>query len=132
MIRPEDLRIGNWALFPIGKNGTPKKVTARTIVEQCQADMARAVYLKPIPLTEEILVKAGFERRDSSTCTQWHIGINEITHDWLFSLTWLERPDLINAPDAPFFLNGRFTIHFVHDLQNLYYALTKQELQIEL
>lgn len=84
-----------------------------------------------IPISEEWLLKFGFERRDSSTCTQWFIGMNDLTHDWLFDLTWLENPVLINAPDAPFYRNGKHTIYFVHQLQNLYFALNQTELVLQ-
>ena len=87
-------------------------------------------FVEPIPLTEEWLVKFGFEKRESSTCSEYHIGVNEITHDWLFSITWLKEPETINAPNAPFYRNGRHVLYYVHQLQNLYFALTGEELTI--
>ena len=87
-------------------------------------------YFKPIPLNEEMLLKLGFEVRESSVCKEYYIGLNDITHDWLFSITWLEKPELINAPNAPFYRNGKHTIYYVHQLQNLYFALTGEELDI--
>ena len=87
--------------------------------------------IKGVPLTEDWLVKFGFECKESSTCKLWHIGINDLTHDYLFDLTWLIKPELINAPDFPFYKNGRHTIYFVHQLQNLYFALTGIELKID-
>lgn len=88
-------------------------------------------WFEPIPITEEWLLKIGFEFLESSSCKHWHIGINDITHDWLFDLVWLKKPQLIDAPDAPFYRNGRHNIYYVHQLQNLYFALTGEELEIK-
>ena len=85
----------------------------------------------PIPLTEDWLLKFGFERKDSSTCVQWWNGINEITHDWLVDLIWLKEPERIGAPNFPFYRNGKHTIYYVHQLQNLYFALTGEELCVK-
>ena len=127
MIDPKELRIGNLVLVQSRKLATDiSDVLAidKIVPQSCTR-------YHPIPITPEWLERFGFEKRESSTCVEYYIGINDITHDWLFSLTWLLRPELINAPIAPFYRNGRHTIHYVHQLQNLYFALTGKELTIK-
>jgi hypothetical protein len=80
-----------------------------------------------IPLTEEWLVKFAFkrERTRSDIVTDWFIGENPVTMDWMFNIVW------IDGCDYPFFKNGYHQIKFVHSLQNLYFALTGQELTLQ-
>ena len=78
-------------------------------------DMA---HYKPIPLTEEWLLKFGFENYDSLK-----FSINDLLvvdlHDFTFG---------VNRFDVCW-LDNKNTIH-VHQLQNLYFALTGKELEI--
>ena len=76
----------------------------------------------PIPLTEEWLIKLGFEsgtdnngtlpvfRKGKYTFARW--GRNK----WQF---WINTVDIYNSPQ------------YVHQLQNLYFALTGGELKME-
>lgn len=77
--------------------------------------------LHPIPITEEALVKMGFEKRGND----WHIGFNPITHDWLFYIVWLD------GYESPFYKNGHHHIKYIHQLCNLYHSLTQTELTHE-
>ena len=78
---------------------------------------------EPVELTPEWLEKFGFKKRATvAHSTQWFIGLNPINQDWLFDILWLD-----NEP-APFYRNGYFMIKHVHQLQNLYNALTGEEL----
>ena len=92
-------------------------------------DGFRGVDLKklfPIHLTEDWLLKFGFTKRSTSNnCNKWFKGENPVTHDWLFSLVWL-----VGHP-TPFYQNGYHMIKYVHQLQNLYYALTGEELCLQ-
>ena len=83
--------------------------------------------IEPILLTEEWLLKFGFETRvTSGHSVQYFIGINPITRDWLFDILWLE------GYKYPFYRNGHFEIQYLHQLQNLYFALTNEELTYDL
>lgn len=136
-ISANELRIGNWV---IGEYGKPEKIISmypsyaeyifniESQTEGMHEYESSVIYgtelskIKPIPLTPEILEKAGFKKKD----VDWHIGQNPITHDWLFWVTWLD------GYDHPFYRNGYHKIKYVHQLQNLYYCLTGGELNIEL
>lgn len=134
MIKANELRVGNLLEYHVNEEGMTWEPTAidHQDIAWCTTDEDNFNKVhRPIPLTEDWLLKLGFEVRESSTCKEWYIGMNEITHDWLFSITWLDRPELINAPNAPFYRNGRHALRFVHQLQNLYFALTGKELEIK-
>jgi len=78
--------------------------------------------IKPIPLTEEWLLKLGFEegkenagtlkcfRKGKYTIAKW------IGDKWQF---WMNTVDVYNSPQH------------VHQIQNLYFALTNTELTIK-
>ena len=67
----------------------------------------------PIPFTNEWLDRFGFEKRDNSNW--WHKG--NFTY-WQDQNTWYWRMEAIN-PDLT---------RYVHQIQNLYYSLTGEEL----
>lgn len=130
MIQPHELRIGNY-------------VTQKTLgiikITGIDEDYIYTTYdnsdyyfksskINPIPITEDELIKLGFEKRESLSYNDWYIGINPITRDWLFYITWLKNPESINAPNVPFYKNGFHKLTYIHELQNLYFALTNQEL----
>jgi hypothetical protein len=110
MIRPEDLRIGNW------------------LQDQSGYFKVRAIELgvtfldEPIPLTEEILVKAGFKKYIVVGKTIFYLEM----HGKIVLGYWL----IDGAVNVGEFILAK--VEFLHDLQNLVYALTKQELTIDL
>lgn len=75
-------------------------------------------YNEAIPLTEEWLVKLGFKKYNDSNC--W-----KLPNNWyLFHNT--EKDEIL---DVGFYWGELYTkIEAVHQLQNLYYAITKKEL----
>jgi hypothetical protein len=79
---------------------------------------------EPIPLTPEILVKAGFENKSSTTDYIFEYGQFIIggTRKRLFPSVWGED-GLQDYGDL---------IEYVHQLQNLYFALTGKELTFDL
>ena len=131
MIQPNELRLKN-----IVKNPRYFKEWGQHLYQTveciCGKDIGTnkedwdADFLEPVELTPDILEAAGFGVRDNGTSKDYHIGENEITHDWLFYLVWL------NGFQYPFYRNGRHEIKYLHQLQNLYYCLTGDELQIDI
>ena len=86
---------------------------------------------QPIKITEEWLLSFGFEKREQGVCNYFHIGTNPVTHDWLFDLVWLKECRNTDKYEGfPFYKNGRFVIKYVHQLQNLFFALTQEELKL--
>lgn len=85
-----------------------------------------------IPLTEEWLVKLGFEKWNEPS-KNLHIDAWQIPKSARFDIDWIEgklylksRYDQENLP-----AQWMPQIKFVHQLQNLYFALTQTELNTE-
>lgn len=113
MIEPRELRIGNLLYIQTGATSLcPIEITGLDIYDQFKGFIPS---LQPIPLTEEWLVKFGFEKKrgwdDSPFYKKNDVDIY-IVSDKSFT----------NELDVP--------IKHVHQLQNLYYALTGEELPI--
>jgi len=111
MIQPNELRIGNWLQTERGYFFKMEHIPDTKL-----GDYSR---IYPIPLTPEILKKAGFvcvvdnhewELRDHS----FYIVKKALSNN-LNNYRWMQTD-----------------LAYLHQLQNLYFALTGEELQIEL
>lgn len=103
-MKAAELRIGNY----YDDNGVVQTVTANTILEVWEAERA---WCKPIPLTEEWFKKLGGSFRFAK----------EFICDWQNGFVTIEE-----------YGEGEFAlkhIKYVHQLQNLYFALTGEELK---
>lgn len=117
----KELRIGNWVKHKYS-GVVSIDLHALSLVNIQSSEKIDIIY-QPILLTEEWLLKFGFEKRITENISiQYFTGENPITRDWLFEILWL------NGYEFPFYRNGCFQIKYVHQLQNLYFALTNQEL----
>ena len=127
MIDNKELRVGNWVylgdktLFPmfIVSVSGDKDVTLDFKVNEGMPWEANADYLVGIPLTVELLTDAGFS---SNGWFYWYNGFP-------FTLTpsesgWHLCYECRSIIDKP--------IKFVHELQNVFYALMKEELKFNL
>ena len=119
-MKAAELRIGNWMMgnkpFRLAPNDIPLAYyTEKTTGEQ---------RWKPIPLTEEWLVKLGFKLFNSD----WYElqGVEFVSLD--FRISTREVSIHVNDQDEmPLCIP---TCKHVHQLQNLYFALTGEELTI--
>jgi len=113
-MRPEELRIGNCVKYARGVLKHEGKITTIGAIIVGETD-----FYEPIPLTEEWLVKFGFECNFNNPNKWLQIAENgeelEIYSDWLGEQC----------------LYDRVSIKYVHQLQNLYFALTGNELTIK-
>ena len=81
--------------------------------------------LKPIPLTEEWLLKLGFELLYTGKSRK----VYDFAKDLRFGYS--NNHGLSNTQSAVTFVGNSFThIKYVHQLQNLYFALTGSELTV--
>lgn len=117
MIKIEELRIGN---FVMHNNEITEIYNIISDYNGVNMHMDYLYYieiseLKPIPLTEEILLNCGFIK-----------GISEPKHYHIKGMM------IYNIQGM--FINVRTDVRLkhLHQLQNLYFALTNQELNIEL
>ena len=112
-MKANELRIGNLVTF----NGKQIIVSWEDVQFIMTSDFEKE-YHKPIPLTEEWLLKFGFEVDENLWFTINLIGYSIERDD---DISW----DFLKSED--FIVN----IKYVHQLQNLYFALVGEELKIK-
>lgn len=117
MIKTNELRIGNWVQNGFGD---PIKITDN--ISKHNTSGYNTETLKPIELTAEILEAATFENDDDD----WLIDIDDRTS---IHINLLKSRTLLESYDGVLKINN---VSFLHQLQNLYFALTGQELEINL
>ncbi|MBQ0140398.1 MAG: hypothetical protein KBT36_14025 [Kurthia sp.] len=105
-MRAEQLRLGNWVYDDMNNM---VKVDHQDIGEELY------IFYKPIPLTEEILLKCGF----------LNLPILD-NHFYVKGMLILKRDET--------FIHDKTGVElkYLHQLQNLIYALTQQDLNIKL
>ena len=114
----KQLRIGNTVEYNlIGEN-----VDKWIVTDVDKDDICDTSNLRPIPLTEEWLVKFGFvkkEHRDGNSLSKNQVHISSVYGDNSFCLN-AHVSDVTST-----------YIKYVHQLENLYFALTDEELTIK-
>lgn len=131
MIQAQDLRIGNWVNYyndnvyfkvvSVGHSGLDVENShEKTWIERDQ--------FQPIPITPEILEKAGFIGKYKSCGYHYTKDIVNLSSqdedDYGNSIENYQLHFYHNHQGAP--------IYFVHQLQNLYHSLIGEELKLEL
>jgi hypothetical protein len=111
-MKETELRIGNWVLG--ASREKPQQITAFMLLH------FEKLNLKPIPLTPEILAKVGFKFAD-----------------YLNTKTRFSKSNFhIDFSKKMWFLHGYrgypIGMKHLHQLQNLYFALSGEELNIDL
>ncbi len=81
-------------------------------------------YINPIPLTPEILEKCGFEKKYSHSNLSKYVGNGTLYWNDVMSLSYAFGHDYEEEPIEH--------TQYLHQLQNLYFALTGEELKINL
>ena len=117
----KELRVGNLVsvIFAGHKTASYHKIVAEDIVDIANKKVTSTP--EPIPLTPEILEKAGFTNEDklhAGANTWWKEGMGEYLSFYYDGFLKYE-------------LTGR-SVKYLHQLQNLYFALTGEELEIKL
>jgi hypothetical protein len=110
MINPKELRLGNW-VFYYGK-------AIQLDEEYLEVLFGARNYqdYQPIELTPEILEKAGFEPY------KYYSDTMSYKRDWfIWTKGWFQKGIKILNED----------VKYLHQLQNLYFALTGEELTID-
>ena len=115
MIQVNELRIGNWLLYSDGFDKKMVQVDSEIMFEACCLNKDFNRTKKPIPLTPEILEKCGFGRNDN----YYSNGKMEFKVESLRI-----GMDVYMVPNALYCSS----IQYLHQLQNLFFALTGEEL----
>jgi hypothetical protein len=119
-MKANELRIGNLFILPNGDIGKISYHEIRLMVVAIE----KPDY-QPIPLTEEWLLKFGFERHHSDY-GNGVIYIKDVPNNNEFK--WGVYPFELGSG---FIINKSKNLKYVHQLQNLYFALTSEELTIK-
>ena len=123
MIKAKDLRIGNYIYNPVQKiNFKVDLVTLSNIINDNlkKSTKDEKYYYQPIELTEDILLKCGFEKSNTIFFIEEYLKFDIIRHD------------TENFYRLMKYSNGFRWFKYLHQLQNLYFALTNKELEIKL
>lgn len=120
MIQANELRIGNLVYADTGLLSTEiHELLTEDMIDLFNGKLNDLI--KPVPLTEQILLKCGFEK---------------LNKRWLLMEYFVKGLFRINYDKGQFFifwnLNNITEIKYLHQLQNLYSDLTGEELKIEL
>lgn len=124
MLKSTELRIGNWINTPEGqKKFTSSMMFGMYNTEVLSVEQFDSRY-KPIPLTEDLLINLGAKKYNS---------IYFITLFKLKAEIHLENFDDIIVPSikSDYLDLILDEIKYVHQLQNLYFALTSEELKMK-
>lgn len=119
-MKANELRIGNWVWNDV--QNLPVKVDMQILNEQYYADRGIGQSWLPFPLTEEILLKCGFIK----------VRYEKYAHNKLNKLRAFPH---VMKEGFGIYMMGSYTlphIKYLHQLQNLYFELTGQELDIKL
>lgn len=119
-LKAQDLRVGNYVINPFGSIGIVDEIHKSGF--KIKSTLYALEHCKPIPITEDILLKCGFE---------WSIQhqayylkdcdyVVDICQDYCRVIKYRRTGEVITR------------LIYLHELQNLILALTKTELEITL
>lgn len=120
MIKANELRIGNWVSLYLNHSDVAEFQIDLADLNLIATDKKRNY--NPIPLTEDWLLKFGFEqvKSDYEDAETW---------DFNFGILYFDMAN--NAVK----INGQYCLsnipEYLHKLQNLYFALTGEELEMK-
>jgi hypothetical protein len=106
-MKASELRIGNYVLDSEDEN---------IMMITCGGQIDKYELAQPIPLTEEWLLKFGFEKRN-----------NYYFIDTDYRVAYIKDHFAISVGDDEYGIVLR-KIEYVHELQNIYFALIEKEL----
>lgn len=111
MIQPNELRIGNWVKFSEYEHYSQLTIVRGTLAKSAD----------PIPLTEELIEKQGWEKVGYYYTDKNGLEIYETNDGWH-----------LHIDDDKCQTTIAILINSVHELQNAYFVATKKELEIKL
>jgi hypothetical protein len=131
-MKAEQLRIGN-IIQDFAGNFFEFKLQDFCNIENFKIDVDE--YCKPIIITEEILLNFGFEEcKDYYFCgkSMFFYDINKSLENSEFYICFNENNKIcLSSMENDDTVSKSLNIKYVHQLQNLYFALTGQELKYE-
>jgi hypothetical protein len=130
-MKANELRIGNF-FYPDVDGDAYAKITAKDILELYSDPIDD--YYKALPLTEEWLIKFGFfyNKEDNYYFIQNPDG-------GIHSIKYLEKDEFLKeesgwayfTEDSDASCHRLCMLNYIHELQNLYFAINKTELEVK-
>jgi len=124
-MKATELRIGNLVYGYFNPQDVGNQTTAPIVkvkAKDLELGNSFGVWFKPIPLTEEWLVRLGFELKHPKEISNKGFYNDKIDYSYSIDGTLYVGCDDGNGYGIP------SKIRYVHQLQNLYFALTGEEL----
>ena len=118
-----ELRIGNYLM-----EGKVLSINLGSVVTYKPGDMYTTLHpeeFSPIPLSEEWLFKFGFEKAD------FYGNFKVKAGDYYHSVKYYDGECVYSNDYSDADCYAVASIHYVHQLQNIYYSLTSEELTIK-
>jgi hypothetical protein len=128
-MKAEELRIGNWIRYA----GKEIELT-RQKFKLCVFTLGLDELHEPIPLTEEWLIRFGFNYEDPLIYGKsgWYLKLkNQDLPSFIFFNNHLQCSLFISSSFNMCFIDTNGNCEYVHQIQNLLFALTGQELTIK-
>jgi hypothetical protein len=127
-MKTNDLRIGNWVQY----DGIPYQIESLTKVDAVVHSIDIFDFrnrslgnAEPIERTEDVLVKLGFEGEMYEFCL--------LADDANITVNLIEnRIDISYFGNCEAELLIKYNVKYLHQLQNAYYLLTNEELEVKL
>jgi len=130
-MKAEGLRINNLVsrTNKLTKENLIIELTASCILDiHANGEMSSFIY-EPIQLTEEWLLKFGFEKKTYRNLTLYYFSLKVLSHGEI-AFHPKDQGFNIDLGTTTGYQFGRTQIKSVHQLQNLYFALTQTELTL--
>lgn len=148
-MKAEELRIGNLVLLPKMESGDKTSEFKESVIESIDSIGVNVWQsgnegdnnwegefdkdeIKPIRLTEELLVRFGFIERQTLSYNYYEIHLKHYTYNGLENSIKISI-SVGYGPNGKLFLDDKFVkyCNMVHDLQNFVYALTEEGLTLK-
>lgn len=131
MINLKELRLGNWVyILDIGKYAKIKSIDGEGVTHHIMWGHVYADMIEPIPLTEEILLKCGFIKDNNGNYwidLQTHY-LELMPSNGYWYPVYVQTPEMSHQDEQRVSINR---IQYVHELQNLFFAITGTELELK-
>ena len=135
MVKVSEVRIGNFLLFDFPSRGKVQYRSERInndfdgfrVIATINDVQIEKVY--GIPLTGSWLTKFGFEKIDRHFQHNWIIRLNKTGEH--YSIQFFEEKFWLSKSEYDAWCYVIRDVEYVHELQNLYYDLTGEELVIK-
>jgi hypothetical protein len=125
MIKNTELRVGN-IVFNLFANAVVKEIytdKASIMFATGKQDIVLLGYVQAIPLTDELLEKAGFGHR--------HVTFSDVEVPSYYQWELIGGNFCLHSDELKR-IHSNAPLQHLHQLQNLYFALTGEELEIKL